>query len=111
VTFVEQRSTHGFTGGNLQDLRGEPDRSLDAKVLVICPVDEIGRDCELGEHRSWFKEVNHGARTFLKVPDVSRGQGDPDFVNLGWWKGSPGGIVFLISLSDVTHGDIESEGD
>lgn len=31
-------------------------------------------------------------------------------MDLGRWKWSTGGIVFLISLSDVTHG-VESEGD
>ena len=42
-------------------------------------------------------------RTFFKILDVPRGQGNPDFVDLGRWKGSAGGIVFLVSLSDVTH--------
>lgn len=57
------------------------------------------------------KTVNYRIQTFFEILDIPRGQGNPDFVNLGWWKGSPGGIVFLISLSDVTHDDIESEGD
>jgi len=79
-------SARGFAGGDLQDLRREPDGPLDTKVLVIGPVDEVCRE-------------------FFEVLDISRRQGDPDFMDLGWWKGSAGGIVFLISLSDVTHGD------
>lgn len=58
-----------------------------------------------------LKKVNPQVRTFFEIPDICRGQGDPDFVDLGWWKGSTSGIVFFISLSDVTHSDIESEGD
>lgn len=50
-----------------------------------------------------FKEESHGKRTFFKILNIPRGQGDPDFVDLGGWKGSASGIVFLISLSDVTH--------
>lgn len=46
MTLVERWDTHRFTGGNLQDLCGEPDGSLDTKVLVLCPIDKIGRDCE-----------------------------------------------------------------
>lgn len=50
-------------------------------------------------------------QTFFEIPDIPGSQGDPDFVDFGWWKGGASGIVFLVSLSDVTHGDIESEGD
>ena len=57
------------------------------------------------------EEAKHRVQTFFKVPDISRGQGDPDFVDLGRRKGCASGVVFLISLSDVTHGYTESEGD
>lgn len=59
---------------------------------------------ERNEHR-YFSGTKNKKQTFFEILDISRGQGDPDFVNLGRWKGSTGGIVFLISLSDVTHGD------
>jgi hypothetical protein len=41
---VERWGTYRFPSGDLQYLRREPDRSLNTKVLVICPVDEIGRN-------------------------------------------------------------------
>jgi hypothetical protein len=51
--------------------------------------------------------------TLLKVLDVAAGEGDPDFVNLCAGHGGTCGVVFLFSLSDVTHCCIsdESEGD
>ena len=77
-------TARGFTIGDLQDLGWEPDRSLDAEVLVVCPVDEVGRD-------------------LFEIFDVSGGQGDPNFVDLGRWNGGTSGKVFLVSLSDVTY--------
>jgi len=44
-------------------------------------------------------------QTFFKILDIPRGQSDPDFVDLGWWKGGASGIIFFVSLSDVTHSD------
>jgi len=77
-------TARGFTSGNLQDLGGESDGSLDAKVLVVCSVYEIGRE-------------------FFETPDSCTSQGNPNFVDLGWRNRGASGIVFLISLSDVTH--------
>jgi hypothetical protein len=36
--------THSFTGGDLQNLCGETDRSLDTKLLVLGAVDQIAGD-------------------------------------------------------------------
>lgn len=97
--------THGFTSGNLQDLGGESDGSLDAKVLVVCSVYEIGRDYKGMRLGIVLKGTNRRARTFFETPDSCTGQGNPNFVDLGWWNRGASGIVFLISLSDVTHYD------
>ena len=51
------------------------------------------------------ESADRQVRTLFEILDISRGQGDPDFMDLGWWKGGAGGIVFFVSLSDVTHGN------
>jgi len=33
--------THSLTGGDLQDLRGETDRTLHTELLVFGPVDQV----------------------------------------------------------------------
>lgn len=43
------------------------------------------------------------APTFLQVLDVAAREGNPDFVDLGTGNGGTSGIVFLFTLSDVTH--------
>ena len=37
--------TNSLAGGDLEDLGGETDGALDAKLLVLRAVDEIRRDC------------------------------------------------------------------
>ena len=63
---------HGFTSGNLQDLRGEPNGSLDAKILILRPVDEINRDYRAGEHGCFSKRImeNRHFSRFLTFPEV-----------------------------------------
>ena len=36
--------THSLTGGDLQNFRGETDRSLNTQLLVLGAVDQIARD-------------------------------------------------------------------
>ena len=40
-----KKDTHRLAGGDLEDLSGETDGALDAKLLVLRAVDEIRRDC------------------------------------------------------------------
>lgn len=43
------------------------------------------------------------ARTLLEVLDVAARERDADFVDLRGGHGGTGRIVFLLTLSDVTH--------
>ncbi len=38
--------THSLTGGDLEDLGGETDGTLDTELLVLGAVDQVGRDYE-----------------------------------------------------------------
>jgi hypothetical protein len=38
-------TTRGLAGGDLQDLGGEADGALDAEVLGLGALDEVGGDC------------------------------------------------------------------
>ena len=42
-------------------------------------------------------------RTLLEVLDVAARERDADFVDLGGGHGGTGRVVFLFTLSDVTH--------
>ena len=42
-------------------------------------------------------------RTLLAVLDVAARERDADFVDLGGGHGGTGRVVFLFTLSDVTH--------
>ena len=56
------------------------------------------------EHRRILCE--NGAkrgRTLLEVLDVAARERDADFVDLGGGHGGTGRVVFLFTLSDVTH--------
>jgi hypothetical protein len=49
-------------------------------------------------------ETNNVRRTLLQVLYIAAGQCDPDFMDFGTRDWCPGGIVFFLALSDVTHG-------
>ena len=57
-------TTRGLAGGDLEVLCGEADGALDAEVLCLCAVDELGAD-------------------LLEGLDLARGEGDADLVDLG----------------------------
>jgi len=80
-------STGGFTGGDLQDLGGKADGALDAELLVLSTVDEIGRE-------------------FFQVLDVAAGEGNPDLVDFCSRYGCTCSVVFFFSFSDVTHFEV-----
>ena len=42
-------------------------------------------------------------RTLLEVLDIAARERDTDFMNLGGGHRGAGGVVFLFTLSDVTH--------
>lgn len=44
-------TTGGLAGGNLQDLGGETDGALDAEVLGLGALDEVGGDCKNSLHQ------------------------------------------------------------
>ena len=50
--------------------------------------------CKIGAKRE---------RTLLEVLDVAARERDADFVDLGGGHGGTGRVVFLFTLSDVTH--------
>lgn len=66
----------------------------------------------MDEQNAQSAEVTN-QRTLLKVLDVAARERDADFVDLGRGDGGTRGIVFLFTLSDVTHPGWfgESEGD
>lgn len=93
--------TNSFTGGNLKDLGGETDGTLDTELLVLSTVDQISRD---------FKNMsilpvstNLCGLTLFKVLDVAAGEGDADLVDFGSRNGGTCSIVFFFSFGDVTH--------
>lgn len=57
-------TTRGLAGGDLEVLGGETDGALDAEVLRLCAVDELGAD-------------------LLEGLDLARGKSDADLVDLG----------------------------
>lgn len=73
-------SVRGLSGGNLENLGRESDRSLHAQFLALCSVDQVGTD-------------------FFQVLDVSRGQGDSDSVD--FW-----GILLVLLACFVGIGDV-----
>lgn len=77
-------TTRSLTGGDLEDLGGETDGTLDTELLVLGTVDEVVRE-------------------LFKVLDVAARQRDTDFVNFGGGDGCTGSIVFFFSFSDVAH--------
>ena len=94
-------STYSFTSGNLENLGGETDGAFDTELLVLRPVDEVGRD-----YRYKLAEVPSAVctqRTLLQVLDVAARQSDTDFVDFGTGDGSTRGVVFFLSFGDVTH--------
>ena len=98
-----QWRTHRLAGGDLEDLGGEADGALDTELLVLRPVDQVSRDYT---DRSVILITNHsplGVPTLLKVLDVAARERDADFVDLGGGHGGTGRVVFLFTLSDVTH--------
>ena len=56
------------------------------------------------EHRQILcKRGAKRERTLLEVLDVAARERDTDFVDLGGGHGGTGRVVFLFTLSDVTH--------
>lgn len=102
------RKTHGFAGGDLEDLGGETDGSLNTELLVLGPVDEVGRDCEKMSSRDRSRDL---ILTLLQVLDVAAGQSDSDFMDFGSRHRCTCGIVFLFSFGDVTHCECRNESD
>lgn len=76
-------TTGRLSGGMVEDLGGETDRSLDSELLVLGSRDEVVAD-------------------FLEVLDATRGESDADPMNLG--RSACGGVNLLGVLGDVTHG-------
>ena len=54
-------------------------------------------------HELGARSMNGMRRTLLEVLDVAARERDTDFVDLGLGHRGASGIVFLFSLSDVTH--------
>ena len=54
-------------------------------------------------HELEARSMNGMRRTLLEVLDVAARERDTDFVDLGGGHGGTGRIVFLFTLSDVTH--------
>lgn len=72
----------GFTGGNFEDAGGETDGALDAEVLGLGTLDQVGGDCRI----SIEVPGGGGGRTeltLLESLDFTRGQSDTDPVDLG----------------------------
>lgn len=74
-------TTGSLTGGDLENLGGETDGALDAKLLLLSTVDEVVRE-------------------LLEVLNGGASQGDPDLVDLGSGDGASG-VVFFFSFRDV----------
>jgi len=77
-------TTRSFTSGNFEHLGGKTNGSLDTELLVLGPVDKVGRK---------LFEVFH----------VAAGEGNPDLVDFSTRDWGPGSVVFLFSFGDVTH--------
>jgi len=76
-------TARSLTGSDLQNFRGETDRSLDTQLLVLGAIDQI-------------------AGELFQVPDIAAGQGNPDLVDFGS-RDSTRCIVLFFSFGDVTH--------
>ena len=100
------KRTNSLTGGDLEDLGGETNGALDAELLVLRTVDEVRRDCpviQLHEPLYLRERRANEQLTLLEVLDVAARERDADFVDLGGGHGGTGRVVFLFTLSDVTH--------
>ena len=73
-------TTGRLAGGVGEDLGGETDGALDAELLVLGSVHQVGAD-------------------LLEVLDVARGEGDADLVDLG----GRGRSIDILVLGDVAH--------
>ena len=80
-----------LSGGVLEDLGWEPDWALDSEVSVLGSVDEVGADYAACQFLS--SAVLLPLLTLLQRLDVSRGEGDPDLVDLG---GTSTGFVEVV---------------
>lgn len=67
-------TTRGLAGGDLEGLGGQTDGALDAQVLALGALDQLGAD-------------------LLEGLDLAGGQGDPDLVGLGSLKLSLLGLL------------------
>ena len=107
----EMRGTYSLTGGDLEDLGGEADGALDAELLVLSTVDQVLRDYSPSQNNPF--SIQAYLRTLLEVLDVAARERDTDLVDLGRGDGGTRGVVFLFTLSDVTHPCClgESDGD
>jgi len=76
-------TTRRLTSSDFEDFGRETHRTLDAQLLVLGTVDEIGRE-------------------FFQVLDVAARQRDANLVDLGSGDGA-GCIVGFLVLGDVTH--------
>jgi len=77
-------TARSLASGDLEDLRGEADRALDTELLVLGAGDQVSRE-------------------LLQVLDIAARERDTDFVDLGLGHRCARGVVFLFTLSDVTH--------
>ena len=106
VLSSHENSTNRLAGGDLEDLGGETNGALDAELLVLRTVDEVRRDCPvIPLHEPLYLRERRANEqlTLLEVLDVAARERDADFVDLGGGHGGTSRVVFLISLSDVTH--------
>lgn len=74
-------TTGGLAGGDLEVLGGETDGALNAEVLRLCAVDELGAD-------------------LLEGLDLAGGKGDADLVDLGGI-----GLAGLLGVLERHFGD------
>jgi len=79
-------TTRSLTSGDLEDLSGETDGAFYSELFIFRSVDEVGRE-------------------LLEVLDIATGEGNTDLVDFGLGDWCTGGIIFLFTLSDVTHPD------
>lgn len=77
-------TTRSLTSGDLENLGGQTDGSLDTELLVLGTVDEVVRE-------------------LFQVLDIAARQRDTDFVDFSGGHGGTGSIVFFFSFSDVAH--------
>ena len=76
-------------------------RALDAELLVLRAVDEVRGDFRAKSSAS-TQDIEMRSHTLLQAGDLARRERDPDFVQ--FCRGhSACCVVFLFSLSDVTH--------